>query len=88
MFGVGSKELIILLVIVLLIFGPKNLPRLAQSIGRSLRELKNGLSGLNDEMKGTMKENSSSQTAQSNPTPTNPEDPTVEHNETGDPKNA
>ena len=33
-FGVGATELIILLVIVLIIFGPKKLPQLGRSLGR------------------------------------------------------
>lgn len=44
-FGIGWTELIIVLVIVLLFFGPKRLPSLAQSLGKSVRELKSGLSG-------------------------------------------
>lgn len=47
-------DMIIVLVIVLLLFGPKNLPKLAQSIGKSVRELKNGLHGLTDDLKDTM----------------------------------
>lgn len=55
MFGnMGSMEMMVVLVIVLLLFGPKNLPKLAQSIGRSVRELKNGLNGLTDDIKDTM----------------------------------
>jgi sec-independent protein translocase protein TatA len=56
MFGFGQGEIIMLLVVVLLLFGPKNLPRLAQSIGRSARELKNGLQGVGDEVKDAMSE--------------------------------
>ena len=35
--GIGAPELIIILVIVLVIFGPKKLPQLAKSIGDSLK---------------------------------------------------
>jgi sec-independent protein translocase protein TatA len=44
-FGVGATELIILLVIVLIIFGPKKLPQLGRSLGGGLREFKNSVSG-------------------------------------------
>ncbi len=47
---IGPLQIVILLVIVLIIFGPKNLPRLAQSIGQSVRELKKGLQGLGDDI--------------------------------------
>jgi len=46
--------MIIVLVVVLLLFGPKNLPKLAQSIGRSIRELKNGMNGLTEDIRDTL----------------------------------
>jgi sec-independent protein translocase protein TatA len=44
-FGVGATELIIVLVIVLIIFGPKKLPQLGRSLGGGLREFKDSVSG-------------------------------------------
>jgi sec-independent protein translocase protein TatA len=44
-FGVGATELIILLVIVLIIFGPKKLPQLGRSLGGGMREFKNSVTG-------------------------------------------
>ena len=52
--NMGISEWAIILVIVLIFFGPKNLPKLAQSIGKSVRELKNGLSGIQDDLKDTL----------------------------------
>ncbi|HOE98040.1 MAG TPA: twin-arginine translocase TatA/TatE family subunit [Candidatus Sumerlaeota bacterium] len=79
MFGIGQTELIVLLVIVLLIFGPKNLPRLAQSIGRSARELKNGLNGITDDLKDSAHEDRKEASAQ--PAVRSPEGTRVERNE-------
>jgi sec-independent protein translocase protein TatA len=46
----GPLEIIILLVIVLLIFGPKRLPDLGRSLGRGMREFKDSVTGKdNDE---------------------------------------
>jgi sec-independent protein translocase protein TatA len=45
MFGVGPTELIIVLVVALLIFGPKRLPDLGRSLGRGMREFKESVTG-------------------------------------------
>ncbi|HEX8103731.1 MAG TPA: twin-arginine translocase TatA/TatE family subunit [Solirubrobacteraceae bacterium] len=47
--GIGPTELIIVLVIVLVIFGPKRLPALAKSLGGGIRELKDSIGGKDDE---------------------------------------
>jgi sec-independent protein translocase protein TatA len=44
-FGIGPLELIIVLVIVLVIFGPKRLPGLGRSLGSGMREFKDSISG-------------------------------------------
>ena len=43
MFGLGSQELIVILVIVLVLFGANRLPQLARSLGSSLKEFKKGI---------------------------------------------
>ncbi|HYB27615.1 MAG TPA: twin-arginine translocase TatA/TatE family subunit [Solirubrobacteraceae bacterium] len=40
-----STDLIIVLVIVLLIFGPKRLPGLGRQLGQGMREFKDGITG-------------------------------------------
>jgi sec-independent protein translocase protein TatA len=44
MFGFHAPELIIILVIALLIFGPKKLPEMGSSIGKSIKEFRKGMS--------------------------------------------
>ena len=43
--GIGAPELIIVLVIVLILFGPKRLPALGKSIGKTFKSLKDGIDG-------------------------------------------
>jgi len=40
MFGIGAQELAIILVVALLVFGPKRLPELARTLGRGLAEFR------------------------------------------------
>ena len=42
LFGLGTPELLLILFVLLLFFGKDKLPDLARSIGRSIKELKNG----------------------------------------------
>ena len=48
---IGPMELIIVLVIVLVIFGPKKLPGLGRSLGTSMREFKDSITGKDDDDK-------------------------------------
>lgn len=46
---IGTPELIIVLVIALIIFGPKKLPQLGRSLGSGMREFKNSITGGKDD---------------------------------------
>jgi sec-independent protein translocase protein TatA len=45
----GPLEIIIVLIIVLVIFGPKRLPDLGRSLGRGMREFKDSVTGKDKE---------------------------------------
>lgn len=45
----GPLELVVVLVIALIVLGPKRLPETARSIGRGMREMREALSGNDDE---------------------------------------
>jgi sec-independent protein translocase protein TatA len=46
--GIGPMELIVVLVIALVIFGPRKLPDLGRSLGSGMREFKNSVTGGGD----------------------------------------
>jgi sec-independent protein translocase protein TatA len=45
--NVGPMELVIVLVIALIVLGPKRLPEVGRSVGRGMREFKESISGEN-----------------------------------------
>ena len=48
-FGIGIWEIAILLLVALLVFGPKRLPEMGRSLGRGMREFKDSVSGKHDD---------------------------------------
>ena len=47
-FGMGVTELIIILIVVLIIFGPKNLPKIGSAIGKTVKNIREGMGGDKD----------------------------------------
>jgi len=47
--GIGIWEILILLLVVLLVFGPKRLPEMGRSLGKGMREFKDSISGKDDD---------------------------------------
>ncbi|GAW92018.1 twin-arginine translocase TatA/TatE family subunit [Calderihabitans maritimus] len=60
MFGllpnIGVPELILILVLALVIFGPGKLPEVGRAIGKSIREFKKATSEVKEELESTVKE--------------------------------
>jgi sec-independent protein translocase protein TatA len=84
--SIGMPELIIIFVIALIIFGPRKLPELGRSLGKSLNEFKRA----SNELKNTLDEEirveeSRSAERQRTPEPARPY-PVTEHDEQGVPR--
>lgn len=69
MFDIGLQELVVIFVIALLVFGPKNLPQLGRSLGRAMREFRRA----SDEFRSTLETNL--QINEPDPLPTSSFDP-------------
>jgi len=47
--NIGPLEIVVILIIALIVFGPKRLPELGRSMGKGIREFKSSLSGDKDD---------------------------------------
>lgn len=54
--NIGPGELIVILLIALLVFGPRKLPELGKSLGAGIREFRKGTAGLKEELEGSFRE--------------------------------
>jgi Tat protein translocase TatB subunit len=50
MFGIGMPELVVILVVALVVLGPKRLPEVARSIGKALSELRRQTSDIVEDL--------------------------------------
>jgi sec-independent protein translocase protein TatA len=70
---IGPWELAILLIVVLLVFGPKRLPEMGRSLGKGFREFKDSVTGKDEDDKPELP----AATGESEPVPTARERDTV-----------
>ena len=74
MFGsIGMPELIIILVMALIIFGPRKLPELGKSLGRSLNEFKKASQDLQNTLEQEIKIEEEKEKEAARPKPVEPE---------------
>jgi len=51
MFGIGVPELLVILVVALIVLGPKRLPDVAKALGKGLAEFRKATADLTDELR-------------------------------------
>ena len=56
MFGLGWPELLLIFVAVLLLFGAKRLPEIAQGLGKGIREFKKSVKETTEDLKGSLED--------------------------------
>ena len=54
MFGLGPWELLLVFLAILLLFGAKRLPEIAQGMGKGIKEFKKAMKDTTDELKNSM----------------------------------
>jgi Tat protein translocase TatB subunit len=59
MFGIGTSEILIILVIALLVLGPNEIPKLAKTLGRGMRELERAKNELRNSIEFEIEEKES-----------------------------
>ncbi len=70
MFGqIGTSELLVILVIVLLVFGPKKLPELARGIGKAMNDFKRAAADVKQELQIDYDRSAPSQPSKKNDSP-------------------
>jgi sec-independent protein translocase protein TatA len=53
--NIGGSELLVIVLVMFLFFGPKKLPEAGKNIGRAMREFKNAMRGLKDDLDNSTK---------------------------------
>ena len=54
--NIGGSELLVILLVVLIFFGPKKMPEMGKNIGKGIREFKKAMRDIQDDVENSLKE--------------------------------
>lgn len=61
MFGIGTQELLLILLVILILFGAKKIPELAQGLGKGIREFRKAMKETKEEIEKPEQESKTDQ---------------------------
>lgn len=73
MFGLGTWEIVLILLILLLLFGARRLPELGGSLGKGIREFKSSVKEVEDDVKREIQGGDTQESSPQTKEPTRPE---------------
>ena len=69
LFGLGTTEIVLIVLAVLLLFGGRKIPELMKGLGKGIKQFKDGMHGLEDDLKDTPRKDPSSEKKTTPPDP-------------------
>ncbi len=54
--NIGGSELLVILLVVFIFFGPKKMPELGKNLGKGIREFKNAMRGIQQDIEKSTRE--------------------------------
>jgi sec-independent protein translocase protein TatA len=53
--NIGGTEILVVMVVIFIFFGPKKMPEIGKSLGKAVREFKNAVRGIQDDIEKSTK---------------------------------
>lgn len=53
--NIGGTEILVIMVVIFIFFGPKKMPEIGKSLGKAVREFKNAMRGIQDDIEKSTK---------------------------------